>query len=206
MKESIYKSYDELPLFLNASLIANVLGIAESSAYELMHSKDFPVIRIGSRMVVPKEKFISWVESQLGKWGRMNKRYFPMPYDIFNINLKMPEIALYSYLMSCENRKSYTCYPSYKTIARVLNTSENTVQKYVKSLEEKELISTEHTKIFTQSGLKLNGNLLYTIKPIQTAVDYFNKCQLYKVMLENQQNIIQSKFIKAGGNCDFTPN
>lgn len=66
MKESIYKSYDELPLFLNASLIANVLGIAESSAYELMHSKDFPVIKIGSRMVVPKEKFISWVEQSTG--------------------------------------------------------------------------------------------------------------------------------------------
>lgn len=67
MNENFYKSYDELPLFLNAGLIAKVLGIAESSAYELMHSKDFPVIKIRSRMVVPKEKFISWIESQLGK-------------------------------------------------------------------------------------------------------------------------------------------
>lgn len=67
MKQRVYKSYDELPLFLNAGLIAKVLGIAESSAYELMHSNDFPVIKIGSRMVVPKEKFISWIESQLGK-------------------------------------------------------------------------------------------------------------------------------------------
>ncbi|MGN0476220.1 MAG: helix-turn-helix domain-containing protein [Ruminococcus sp.] len=136
----------------------------------------------------------------------MNKRFFPMPYEIFSLGLRMPEIALYSYLMSCENRKNYTCYPSYKTIARALNTSVNTVQKYVKALEEKELISTEHTQIFTQNGLKLNGNLLYTIKPIQTAVDYFNQCQLDKVMLESQQNKIHSKFIKAGGNCDFTPN
>ena len=136
----------------------------------------------------------------------MNKRFFPMPYEIFSLGLRMPEIALYSYLMSCENRKNYTCYPGYKTIARALNTSVNTVQKYVKALEEKELISTEHTQIFTQNGLKLNGNLLYTIKPIQTAVDYFNQCQLDKVMLESQQNKIHSKFIKAGGNCDFTPN
>ncbi len=66
MKESNYKSYDELPLFLNASIIANVLGIAESSAYELMHSKNFPVIKIGARMVVPKEKFINWVEQHSG--------------------------------------------------------------------------------------------------------------------------------------------
>ncbi len=136
----------------------------------------------------------------------MKDRYFPMPYNIFSLGLKMPEIALYSYLMSCENRKTYNCYPSYKTIARDLNTSVNTVQKYVKSLEEKDLISTEHTKIFTQNGLKLNGNLLYTIKPIQIAVDYFNQCQLDKAKIDSQQKIIQSKFIKAGGNCDFTPN
>ena len=62
MKESIYKSYDELPLFLNADAVAKMLGIAPSSAYELMHEKDFPTLRIGSRMVVPKEKFITWVE------------------------------------------------------------------------------------------------------------------------------------------------
>lgn len=66
LKQSVYKSYDELPLFLNARLIAKVLGIAESSAYELMHSNDFPVIKIGSRMVVPKEKFREWVEQNTG--------------------------------------------------------------------------------------------------------------------------------------------
>mgnify|MGYP000830180116 CR=1 FL=1 len=62
MKESNYKSYDELPLFLNATTVAKVLGIALSSSYELMHEKDFPTLRVGSRMVVPKEKFIEWVE------------------------------------------------------------------------------------------------------------------------------------------------
>lgn len=66
MIQSVYKSYDELPLFLNAGLIAKVLGIADSSAYELMHSKDFPVIKIGSRLVVPKEKFREWVEQNTG--------------------------------------------------------------------------------------------------------------------------------------------
>ena len=62
MKSSVYKSYDELPLFLNADLVAKTLGIAPSSAYELMHEKNFPTLRIGSRMVVPKEKFIEWVK------------------------------------------------------------------------------------------------------------------------------------------------
>ena len=67
MKESIYKSYDELPLFLNAETVAKLLGISPSSGYELMHEKGFPVLKIGSRLVVPKEKFRAWVEENVGK-------------------------------------------------------------------------------------------------------------------------------------------
>ena len=66
MKESTYKSYDDLPLFLNAATVAKVLGIAPSSSYELIHKKDFPALRIGNRVVVPKEAFIQWVEQHTG--------------------------------------------------------------------------------------------------------------------------------------------
>ena len=66
LKESVYKSYEELPLFLNAKMVAQVLGIAPSSVYELMHESSFPVLKIGSRMVVPKEKFVQWVEQNTG--------------------------------------------------------------------------------------------------------------------------------------------
>lgn len=66
MKESVYKTYEELPLFLNARIVAQVLGIAPSSAYELMHESNFPVLKVGSRMVVPKEKFIQWMERNTG--------------------------------------------------------------------------------------------------------------------------------------------
>jgi predicted DNA-binding transcriptional regulator AlpA len=69
MKQSVYKSYDDLPLFLNSELVAKVLGVSPSSAYELMHQPDFPVLRVGSRMVVPKEKFIQWVEEHTGGAG-----------------------------------------------------------------------------------------------------------------------------------------
>ncbi len=62
MKLSEYKSYDDLPLFLNAATVAKVLGIAPSSAYELIHETDFPTLKIGNRIVVPKEKFVGWVE------------------------------------------------------------------------------------------------------------------------------------------------
>ena len=66
MKRSDYTNYDELPLFLNAEMMAKVLGISISSAYELMHETSFPTLRVGSRIVVPKEKFCQWVEVQTG--------------------------------------------------------------------------------------------------------------------------------------------
>ena len=54
MKESSYKSYDDLPLFLNSATVAKVLGVSPSSGYELMHE------------VVPKEQFIQWVKEHTG--------------------------------------------------------------------------------------------------------------------------------------------
>ena len=66
MKESSYKTYDELPLFLNAETVAKGLGVSPSSGYELMHEQGFPALRIGSRIVIPKEAFIRWVEEHTG--------------------------------------------------------------------------------------------------------------------------------------------
>lgn len=66
MKQSEFKSYDELPLFLNAKIVARVLGISAAGSYELLHQDGFPVIKIGSRLVVPKEKFLAWVEERAG--------------------------------------------------------------------------------------------------------------------------------------------
>ena len=62
MKQAMYKHYDALPLFLNSKTVSEVLGVSPSSAYELMHEPGFPVLRVGSRMVIPKEQFIRWVE------------------------------------------------------------------------------------------------------------------------------------------------
>lgn len=67
MKESSYKSYDELPLFLNAETTPKLLGISISGMYELMHEKGFPVLKIGSRLVVPRDKLFAWVEQNVGK-------------------------------------------------------------------------------------------------------------------------------------------
>ena len=62
MKESDCKRYEDLPLFLNTATVAKLLGVSQSSCYELMHEPGFPVLKIGSRMVVPKEQFTRWVD------------------------------------------------------------------------------------------------------------------------------------------------
>ena len=64
MKQTVYKSYDELPLMLSVPEVAAVLGISRAGAYELVRSDCFPALKIGSRIVVPKEKFIEWVNAQ----------------------------------------------------------------------------------------------------------------------------------------------
>ena len=60
------RSYADLPLFLNANLVAQVLGVSISTAYEVMHEPSFPTLRVGRRMVVPKEKFNQWAADQSG--------------------------------------------------------------------------------------------------------------------------------------------
>jgi predicted DNA-binding transcriptional regulator AlpA len=70
MKESIYKSFDELPCFLNTKQVADLLGISQSSCYELMSKPDFPVTHIGKRMVVQKDKLIEWLNKNT-KGGKL---------------------------------------------------------------------------------------------------------------------------------------
>lgn len=59
-----YTSMEQLPITLSANQVAQVLGISRANAYTLMHSKGFPTIQIGKRMVVPKNKLIEWMERQ----------------------------------------------------------------------------------------------------------------------------------------------
>lgn len=104
--------------------------------------------------------------------------YFTLPNEIFCLGLSSGEIAVYSYLLRCENRKTYQCYPSYRTIGQALKMSQNTVRKYVQILEDKRLISTERTEVITKDGRRHNGTLLYTIRLIAEAIDYFHSEQL----------------------------
>lgn len=100
-----------------------------------------------------------------------NKHYYLVPNDVFNLGLSSHEIAVYNYLLRCEDRRTYQCHPSYRTIGRAVRLSENTVRKYVAGLEEKGLIRTESSTIITKNGRVRNGSLIYTIRPIQEALE-----------------------------------
>ena len=101
------------------------------------------------------------------------RNYFPLPNEIFQLGLTPGELAVYSFLLKCENRETYQCYPSYRTIGEAVGMSRNTVKKHVDSLVEKRLIYTKPTTVTLQDGTKRNGSLLYTIRPIQEAKEYF---------------------------------
>ena len=107
-----------------------------------------------------------------------NKHYYLVPNEVFNLGLSSHEIAVYNYLLRCEDRRTYQCHPSYRTIGRAVQLSENTVRKYVQELEERGLIRTERTSIITRDGRKQNGSLLYTILPIQFSIDQFYRRQM----------------------------
>ena len=64
MRESKFKSYEDLPLTLSAPEVAEVLGISRAAAYELVRSRDFPSLKVGTRILVPKDKFIRWINEQ----------------------------------------------------------------------------------------------------------------------------------------------
>ncbi len=106
------------------------------------------------------------------------KRFFSLPNEIFSLGLSPGVLALYSYLLYCEDRKTYQCYPSYASIGKSVCMSVNTVRKYVAELEGRGLIITEPTSVITRDGRKHNGTLRYTILPIRNAVDRYNQRRL----------------------------
>lgn len=121
------------------------------------------------------------------------KNYYPVPKVICQLGLSPGEIAVYSFLLFCEDRKIYQCYPSYRTIGEAVGMSRNTVCKYVRSLEEKGLIRTERTAVTLKDGRKRNGSLLYTLLPWRQAVEQFYQRQLAMAEAATERQRVQEK-------------
>lgn len=109
-------------------------------------------------------------------------RRYSIPNEIMILGLSAGALAVYNYLLYVEDRKTYQCYPSYKTIGKALKIkSKGTVAKYVRELEDKCLIYTEPTEVIPKDGKKRNGNLKYTIRPIQDAIEHYHYEQMKNV-------------------------
>ena len=137
-------------------------------------------------------------------WTRRDpiKNYFPLPNEIYSLGLSAGAIAVYGFLMRIENRQTYQCTASYRTIGHATGMSVNTVRKYVAELEERGLIITERTTVTTRDGRILNGCLRYTILPIQQVVEAYHQRQLAEAdgMLEKWKTQKRlEKYSREGG-------
>ena len=114
----------------------------------------------------------------------VNGNYFTLPNVVFYLGLSTGEIATYAYLLCCEDRKTYQCWPSYAKIGQAIGKTKNAVKKYVDGLRDKGLIETEPTSKVVKDGAVLNGNLLYTILPVENAIRVHNETQIYQAQIE----------------------
>ena len=121
---------------------------------------------------------------------KSSEKFFSLPNELFALGLSTGAISVYSYLLYIENRNTFKCWPSYATIGRAVGMSRNTVSKYVAELESKGLIRTEPTQVRRSDGRKMNGNLLYSIRPIREAVELINGR-----LLDNAKEVLRQKQI-----------
>ncbi len=126
------------------------------------------------------------------------KNYFPLPNEIFSLGLSATAIAVYGYLLRRENRETYECLASYRMIGQAIGKSVTTVRKYVAELEERGLITTEHTSIMTKDGRKWNGCLRYHILPIQLVIERYTERQLRELELSTARLKMQAKLARLG--------
>ena len=167
MKES-YKSFDELPMMLSVSQVAKVLGISRTRSYELVNEKGFPKIKIGTRIVVPKDEFKLWIQKKLRKDKNMyaNKNYktdgkvYYMPNKIFDENFSPHEFMIYCFLVSVGDSKGVSFW-SVPKMAKKCNMCPTTCRNTLKSLEEKGYI--DITQRFFENTQQSN---IYTVHQI----------------------------------------
>ena len=127
------------------------------------------------------------------------KNCFPVPNILLDMDLPASAVAVYLYLLRSADRKTDQCHPSEATIAKRLHLSRNTVAKYVRLLEERGLIITEHTKIITKNGIKKNGNLLYTIITLQKVMEQHYEQQFNALERTTERRKAQAKLAEQLG-------
>ena len=123
----------------------------------------------------------SWRSTQQ-EWltGERFNAVFSLPNDVFRLGLKSGELLVYIYLQYQKGAHSDQCWPSYATIGEAVGMSRKTVQKHIGILIDKGLVRADYTSVFAH-GQKVNGNLLYTVKPVEQVFREREKALLDKL-------------------------
>lgn len=127
------------------------------------------------------------------------KNCFPVPNELLDFDLPGGSIAVYIFLLRHADRRTGQCHPSTATMAKNLHYCRNTVASYVRLLEERGLIVTEHTKIITKNGIKKNGNLLYTLIPMHEVMATYYERQLTALDRTTERHKAQIKLSAQQG-------
>ncbi len=128
--------------------------------------------------------------------------FFSLPNELFFLNLGHRAITVYAYLLYCEDRRTHQCHPSYRTIASAVHLTVATVMKHITKLEDRQLITVEHTSYLDSHGMKWNGNNQYTVLPIQMTLDCYYQQQM--LLLEKQRKRQQAQR-HLGRNAEKAP-
>ena len=120
-----------------------------------------------------------------------SKNFFSLPNKLFFLNIGHGAITVYAYLLYCENRRTHQCHPRCRTIAAAVHLSAATVMKHITKLADRRFITIKNTSYIDRHGMKQNDNNLYTILPIQAAMDHCYQPQMLR--LEEQQKRDQAQ-------------
>ena len=183
--------------YLHVHCNKNVSPSADKLASQLHMSKDMVAKQIAelNHRGLLDQHMVPMLESS-------SKKFFSLPNELFFLNIGHGAITVYAYLLYCENRRTHQCHPSCRTIAGAVHLSAATVMKHIKKLEDRQLIAVENTSYLDSRGMKWNGNNLYTILPIQAAMDYCYQQQMLR--LEEQQKRDQAQK-RLEWNAENTP-
>lgn len=106
---------------------------------------------------------------------------YPENLQLFFLNTGHGAITVYAYLLYCEDRRTHQCHPSYRTISAAVHLTVSTVMKHITKLADRQFITIENTSYIDRHGMKQNGNNLYTILPIQSAMDHCYHQQMLRL-------------------------
>ena len=205
---------------LSCSTISKLVGLCEKTVRTHLrtleregliqvenNSSKFTCTLCPIRDVVEKRRTADSAQTQKFRWrstqqkwltGEMFKAVFSLPNDIFRLGLKSGDLLVYIYLQYQKGAYSDQCWPSYATIGAAVGMSRKTVQKHIGALIDKGLVRAEYTSVFVH-GQKVNGNLLYTLKPIEQVLREREKTQLDKLTQAETQRKWDEKVKRMAG-------